>query len=520
MASTGKVITGYRDELKGAIFAFAGMNFMVDPADLPIEGGQCVDIKNCDVDSFANVSRRKGYTRYIAGNITTSWANTSKIFCVKANRICRVINNVVTEYSNSPTVLSAVEFKQVNDIVVFSDGLVIGCIVGDTLSVFSAPSAINTDQQIIDRITNNYPANFQASQSNFDVDAFRIGTYAGLCLEFYNGRLYMAVGNFVLCTNAFDIESQDLRYNVVAGFPEPITMVARVNDGLYVATASQTYFLHGAGPKQHGAEGDGFRQTQIMKYGAIYGTVARFQNDLIKDAQGKNTTCLWASTIGAVAGNDSGAYQCLSLNQITMPTGSTGTAIVREADGVYQYIVCFNVGSDLFINIANGVALDQDSLSDTWIVNTVTGSHSRYTNFAFNSFFKFNEKYYGSNALGIYELDGDNDFQDEDGQLIIDAHVLTPVTDLNKRELKKLIDGFLNIRAHGDMIVQVTTNEKSMCAEHIVRYNNKNGIARRRIKIPRGSKVSSVQFKIMNSRGSYFKLFDFEVSAITLQRTI
>lgn len=137
MSNKGQVKVDYRDNLIGASFAFAGMNFMVDPADLPIEGGQCVDICNCDIDYVANVSRRNGFEKYIDGNITSSWANSEFIYVVKDGLIGRIVDNNIVYFTNSPSMLPLVEFKQVNNIVVYSDGVTIGIIDGDTLFVFS-----------------------------------------------------------------------------------------------------------------------------------------------------------------------------------------------------------------------------------------------------------------------------------------------------------------------------------------------------------------------------------------------
>lgn len=372
-----------------------------------------------------------------------------------------------------------------------------------------------------DYVELTYPANFQADDANFEVDAFKLRTTAGTCLEFYNGRLYMALGNFVYCTKAHDIEHYDIRYNVVAGFEGPVRMIARVTDGLYIATDNNTYFLQGAGPKEKDAEGDGFVQRHVMKYGAIYGTVARWQSDIITEAGTKETSVVWASTIGVVVGSNSGNYKMLSLNQITMPSGLTGTAIVKEWHGIYQYICCFNVDGSLFINNSEGVIIDNAALLDTWVVNLTNSMHSRFTNYLFNSFFRFRDDYYGSNTLGIFKLTGDRDFKDVVGlESQIDAFVLTPVTDFNKQEQKQVSDGFLNARCSGDMQVSMTVDEDNTYTEQYVRYQDKDGVYRKRVKLPRGVQGNNYQFKISNIDGSFFKIFDFEILVRTLKRVI
>lgn len=365
------------------------------------------------------------------------------------------------------------------------------------------------------------PNDFQASDANYETDAFKIRTTAGTCLEFYNGRLYMAINNFVYCTKAFDIEHYDIRYNVVAGFASAVRMIARVEGGLFVATDTDTYFLAGSGPLENNVPGSGFEQRHIMKYGAIYGTVARVQADHVGEAGTKDTTVLWASTIGIVAGSDNGSYKLLSQNKVTLPTGLTGTAIIKEVDGSYQYMVCFNVGSDLFINSSEGVIINNAALLDSWVVNVSNSYHSRYTNFVFNSFFKFDHVFYGANALGIYALTGDKDFAGEVGlESPIDAFTLHPNTDFTIRETKYGSDAYIGVRSSADMVLDVTVDEEVVCTNLPFPYKQKTGTHRRRAKLPRGLKGTTWQLKVKNVAGGDFKLFGLEVSMQASARSI
>lgn len=383
---------------------------------------------------------------------------------------------------------------------------------------YGYPAAVATeDFTISERVTLTLPADFQAAASNFEVDAFKDITTAGRCLEYFNGKVYFAINNFVYCTKTFDVEHIDVRYSVVAGYPEDVTMIARVNDGLYISTSSNTYFLRGTSP--HPEDG-GFVQTHIAKYGAIYGTNIRFQADLVPESKSKDTVVLWANALGVFAGGDGGAYSCLSLNQITFPSSTSGTALVTEQNGIYQYVVCYNTSPNLFINSSEGVVLDRSATKDTVVVNLVTNTHSRYMDYAFNSFFKFNNKYYGVNTTGIFLLEGDYDFEGGGTQTNIDASVTTPVVDFNKPEKKQVNDVFINARASDDIIVDVKVNEEVECNDLIISYNEADGQQRRRVKVPRGLQGNSWQFVVKNSNSSYFKLFDLEVAASTLKRTI
>jgi hypothetical protein len=495
-ALVGKIITDYRDNLKGAKFAFAGMNFMIDPADLPIESGQCVDICNCDIDNQSNVSRRTGSTLVTAGSISNAWSNNEMTYCTVANRLSSINMSTgqITTIGGVQALQNTVEFKQVNDVVVFSDSVIIGVLEGTVATIIANATLLApSDSAIATRVTDTYPADFQATASNFNIDTFKDNTFGGKCLEYFNGRLYFAKDNFVYCTKAFDIEHIDVRYAVVAGFPEDVTAIARVNDGLFIGTSTNTYFLRGTSPDP---KDGGFTQTHIAKYGIIYGTVVRFQGDIVADAKTKNTVVLWSSTLGVFCGTEGGMYTCLSLNQITVPAGDVGTAIVREQGGIYQYIVCY------------------DSLT-TVVLNLSTSTHSRYVNFLYNSLFRFGTSYYGANASGLFKLEGDTDNGSS-----INAFITTPVINFNKDEKKAVPDAFINARANDDIELDITINEDQQCLGLVIPFTEASGIKQRRVKVPNSLNGSSWQFTLRNTNGAYFKIFDFEVSAKTLQRTI
>jgi hypothetical protein len=132
----------YSGKLRGARFAFAGMNFMVDPADLPVTEGQCVDILNCDVDYKNNISRRPGYTQVLAGDFTNAWSNNDYTYCVTSGTLCYVVFSpqpAVFAITGVPELHGNVEFKQVNDVVAFSDGITMGILDGLGATIINKP---------------------------------------------------------------------------------------------------------------------------------------------------------------------------------------------------------------------------------------------------------------------------------------------------------------------------------------------------------------------------------------------
>lgn len=377
--------------------------------------------------------------------------------------------------------------------------------VGDWLKL----TLSTDDTRIIDKINQDYPHPLTDADPNYDADAFKDTPSAGTCLEYFNGRLYFAINNFVFCTKAFDIEHTDIRYMVVAGFPSKVTGIGRVNDGLYIGTATDTYFLKGTSPMP---EDGGFVQTHISKYGMVYGTICRFQADLVPEAKSKDTVVLWTNTLGVFSGSDGGNYTCLSLNQISMPVGSTGAATIIERNGIYQYIVNFDYSADSLNNVTNTAG----NTLTTIVVNLITNAHSRYTNYGFNSFFKFGNNYFGAKSDGVYLLAGDTD----DGNPILSV-IRTPITDFDQPENKSCQDIFINCRNYGQLSAEIYTDERLKTNVPLTTPTSYNyGVKRKRIKVPTGILGNAWQYVIKNVGGINFTIFDLEVSVRNVKRKI
>jgi len=497
MADKGKILLDYTGKLLGAKLAFNGMSALNDAANIPIDGPLCYDILNCDIDNRGNISRRDGLTLITNAVITSVWSNGTYVYCVSGGKICTYNNaTTITPLVNSPTVNVVTEFKQVNNVVVYSDGTNVGIIEGTTLTAITTSTTFANDAAIASHVTTNLPANFQAAASNFEVDAFKLTTPAGRCLEFYDGKLYFAINNYLYCTKTFDVEHIDIRYNVVAGFPTNITMVAKVTDGLYVGTADGTYFLSGSATEQ-----GGFSQEQISKFGVIYGSNITYQSENSKATEGVNINVYWTSTNGIYSGTSGGKYKHLSEDQVNMSLGTTATALLKTFGETQQYIVCFNAdGNDTY---------------PTWVVNTDTSAHSRYSKYTFKSLYTFNNLYYGVNANGVYQLIGEDDFGST-----IDAFAQSPITDFEKTEIKAVMYAYLNLRADGDIGIDFIIDEEIERSDYMTNFDYKEGSHRRKFTFPKGLKGTNWQFKIKNINGSYFKLFDFELKAATLKRNI
>lgn len=523
-----------KEEDKPVVIPFTGINNISDPTTLKL--GQCVDIVNCDVDSGTLV-RRSGYTQLktadtVINNITipgvaitgvtSGWSNGIAAYCVKGEKICSFDGEEVTELLGTtqisinpdtgeitttnlttPDVLTNTEFVQVNNIIVYSDGVVIGTIENNEISVFSSTTTLSTDEDISDHVADSMPVVMGEDVDQDVADAFEFITPAGICLDFYNGQLFYAKDNFVYCTEAYDIEHIDIRSNVVGGFADNITMIKHVDDGLYVGTTKATYFISGTNVES------GFEARQIANKGVIYGTAIHIQADYIPALQSKGQAVLWASPLGIFAATAGGQYVNLSLNTVALPGGSAGCAMFIEKYGQYKYVTCYSSVTGAF---ANRYADEITKVEQTWSVDLATGGHSRYTNYPFTSLFRFDNNYYGT-SNGIFLLGGI-----DDNSSAIDSYAITAAMDFGTRNLKYIHDLYMSARSEGTLSVDLIVDEELTAEDFDFVFCDHTTAHQRRVKLPKGIKGTYWQFKVKNLYGSDFTVKEISMSPIVSQR--
>lgn len=158
--------------------------------------------------------------------------------------------------------------------------------------------------------------------------AYIIPPPLGVALAYFNGRIFIVDADdqsVVWYTEATDYGHVNMRKNFYK-FGADVTMIASVDDGLYVA-ADQTYFIPQAGSADHS-------QRVVLEAGAVFGSAASIPN---------TTDAIWMSERGAVVGKGGGEVSVLSGSQVSTGGMIDGAAFVREQNSIRQYVV---VGSN------------------------------------------------------------------------------------------------------------------------------------------------------------------------------
>ena len=170
--------------------------------------------------------------------------------------------------------------------------------------------------------------------------ATRNGLITGLIqqpvTEEYGGRIYWAIGNRVVCNKALmDADDTDARFDTVIALDDMITMIRRVDGGLYVGTTTDLHFLPGTDPQA----GDGFGDVWIKEYGGvILGTGCHIRGDKVPIAEMAGNCCIFATHQGVVVGGPGGQTVNLSRRKVSYAYGLTGKSCVREENGLIHYL--------------------------------------------------------------------------------------------------------------------------------------------------------------------------------------
>jgi hypothetical protein len=153
---------------------------------------------------------------------------------------------------------------------------------------------------------------------------------AGQIVARFSGRLYVALGSALFCSEPFGHELFDLREHITVDTTE-ITLVAPVTDGIFVGTRERVVFLAGQGP-------DSFVMQTKAECGAIPGTLAYVDQDAAKFEIAGKLVALFATERGLLAAADGGVTFDLTQSKYVMPRYHRGAGLYRSDGGSYRYV--------------------------------------------------------------------------------------------------------------------------------------------------------------------------------------
>lgn len=148
-----------------------------------------------------------------------------------------------------------------------------------------------------------------------------------------------------------------------------------------------------------------------------------------------------------------------------------------------------------------------------YAINAETNASSTYTNYAFNSFFELNGRYYGVTESGIYYLDGA-----DDAGTAISAAIRTGVTDFGTKHRKRLPRAYVGYTSDGTMVLKTLTDDAVERWYSLAQAGDAYTV--KRAKLGRGVDFSYLQMEIVNVDGADFEIDSLSLMPIVLQRRI
>ncbi len=148
-----------------------------------------------------------------------------------------------------------------------------------------------------------------------------------------------------------------------------------------------------------------------------------------------------------------------------------------------------------------------------WVMNTETYGVTNYENFRFNSMCGFDGAYYATDGTKIYRLDGPTD----DGTAI-DAEISLGASDFGSAFLKRMERAYLGLRADGQMVLKVITDEKA--EDWYTLESVPSALGESHVKIGKGLKARYWRLALRNKGGSDFTLDSLRLLPLKLSRRV
>jgi hypothetical protein len=154
---------------------------------------------------------------------------------------------------------------------------------------------------------------------------------AGDFIAHWNGWLLVASGTRLYPSEPYAPELFDLRRAVP--FLDNITMVAPVDEGVWIGTGTQVIWLTGASP-------EAWKYRVAAEYGVIPGTLSYTESELLGDGSVRGeVVAFFATTRGHCVGRVGGAFANLTQDRYAYPAMDRGASVVRRHRGTAQFLV-------------------------------------------------------------------------------------------------------------------------------------------------------------------------------------
>ena len=295
---------------------------------------------------------------------------------------------------------------------------------------------------------------------------------AGKYCFFYRGRLYVALGNFLVYSEPWNYEYTNLAHNFLP-FEGDVTSAAPVENGIWVGTTRNAMFLAGTDPQADG----GFQIKSVVNEPCLTGSVTVDQDDVSNRLLGPGRRALFVLADGVYVGDSGGTP--VNFTKHWSPDSSTPTStgcLMSDAHGEW-YV--FPVDGDLYaFNLANSAVTrflpGADAVAD------LDGTT------------------YVANLAGVWSHAGESD----DGTPIAALFSKSGIN-FNSNMIMRFTSVYFHMRSSGNLsiIVSGTTGTGTVAL-----YDNISTMHGSRAKLPRGVQGRNLTATVLNNDGAFFEI--------------
>ncbi len=281
---------------------------------------------NVDLDDSGQARRRRGFILKDASAWHSVRSIGGRILGVKDGALGVVGTNYSFTSLGATVGPERLSYAQVADTTYFSSLTASGKILDMTVSPWG--QVADAGQWLSPVVT---PTDTLGAMFGKQIQAPPMATE----IEAYNGRIYLAAGRYLWGTELWLLDFVDKTRNFLQ-FEDDITMLAAMNDGLFVGTASSLHFLKGA-------LSSGLQRSDVLSHGVIRGSkVVVPATDVHPAARGnpmpEAMAAVFMTTRGVSAGFDGGQVYDLTYGKVEFPVATSAAALYRQDQGMSSYV--------------------------------------------------------------------------------------------------------------------------------------------------------------------------------------
>lgn len=286
-----------------------------DPAIGVWDFAACVNI---DISDKFRISRRKGFTRKLAGNSHSLVAIEDKycLFCV-SDVLCRLESNL-TDYSPIAVVTPDKRLSVIilDSKVYWCNGREKGIVIDGINHEWTAATSLVSSN--VTRVFNDPPI--------------------GHLLAYHNGRIYVVDGKIVWYSEPYG-PNLFSKGDCFISLESNIQMIRPVDGGIYISDEYSTWFLKGQHPKEF--VWNKIEDTPALPYSAepIQARITIDQTGLpVLSLNMSSMAAIWSTNKGICFGTSDGQITRLTERKIDLPDEySSGACLVNGATLIGQF---------------------------------------------------------------------------------------------------------------------------------------------------------------------------------------